>query len=64
METNRNEERGAQQNYQWLKVIRVFVILRITMQIYWWKLLNLKLLTKSGTLEILIPLCCTTNPVR
>ena len=23
-----------------------------------------KLITKRGTLEILIPLCCTTNPVR
>src|SRR6184192_2121122 len=23
-----------------------------------------KLITKKGTLEILIPLCCTTNPVR
>ena len=23
-----------------------------------------KLVTKKGTLEILIPLCCTTNPVR
>ena len=23
-----------------------------------------KLVTKRGTLEILIPLCCTTNPVR
>ena len=22
------------------------------------------LITKRGTLEILIPLCCTTNPVR
>ena len=29
------------------------------------RLLNLgKLITKRGTLEILIPLCCTTNPVR
>src|SRR5215216_4839783 len=23
-----------------------------------------KLITKRGTLEILIPLCCTTNPIR
>ncbi|MFZ0222929.1 MAG: transposase, partial [Candidatus Nitrosopolaris sp.] len=23
-----------------------------------------KLITKRGTLEVLIPLCCTTNPVR
>ena len=23
-----------------------------------------KLITKRGTLEILMPLCCTTNPVR
>ena len=23
-----------------------------------------RLITKRGTLEILIPLCCTTNPVR
>ena len=23
-----------------------------------------KLITRKGTLEILIPLCCTTNPVR
>lgn len=23
-----------------------------------------KLITKRGTLEILIPLCCSTNPVR
>jgi hypothetical protein len=23
-----------------------------------------RLITKKGTLEILIPLCCTTNPVR
>ena len=23
-----------------------------------------KLITKKGTLEILIPLCCTTNPIR
>ena len=23
-----------------------------------------KLVTRRGTLEILIPLCCTTNPVR
>src|SRR5437867_12128384 len=23
-----------------------------------------KIITKRGTLEILIPLCCTTNPVR
>jgi hypothetical protein len=23
-----------------------------------------KLITKKGTLEILIPLCCSTNPVR
>ncbi|HJT46983.1 MAG TPA: helix-turn-helix domain-containing protein [Nitrososphaeraceae archaeon] len=23
-----------------------------------------KIITKKGTLEILIPLCCTTNPVR
>ena len=23
-----------------------------------------KLITRRGTLEILIPLCCTTNPVR
>src|SRR6187397_789042 len=24
----------------------------------------MKLITKKGTLEILIPLCCSTNPVR
>jgi DNA-binding HxlR family transcriptional regulator len=30
----------------------------------WMKLRNSELITKRGTLEILIPLCCTTDPVR
>ena len=39
----------------------------VMMQIrLWMRPLNLlrKLITRRGTLEILIPLCCTTNPVR
>src|SRR5215212_5745083 len=39
----------------------VFVEIIVKVHVYW---MIRRHSTKKGTLEILIPLCCTTNPVR